>query len=68
MLSALLLSHVIVTSPPIQDSALTKNFIPVGQKAPNFVVTDDNGKKFDLYKELKTSKPKATIINFWFVH
>ena len=69
MLTALLLTHVVATSAPVQEdprARFKKNLIPIGKMAPNFVVKDDTGKEFDFYKNLKKTKAKATIINFWF--
>lgn len=69
MLTALLLTHVLATSAPIQEDPLArikKNMIQIGKMAPNFVVKDDSGKEFDFHKDLKKTKAKATIINFWF--
>ena len=67
MLSALLLTHVLaVGAPAVQDpmEQYMKNMVPVGKMAPNFVVNDAAGKKFELHKSFK--KSKGTIVNFWF--
>ncbi|MCH8979496.1 MAG: hypothetical protein IH945_09695 [Armatimonadetes bacterium] len=68
MLTALLLTHALMSAPAMQDpdAELTKNLIPIGTKVPNFKVKDDSGKDFDLYKTFKNKKTKATILNFWF--
>lgn len=70
MLTALLLTHAIVTAPPIEEqdryAAFKEKMVPVGKKVPNFIVDTASGEKFDLYKSLKGSK--GTIVNFWFAH
>lgn len=67
MLSALILTHVVGTSTAIQEDPYAQykvDFVPVGQKVPNFKVVDSEGNSFELYEALKGSK--VTLINFWF--
>lgn len=68
MLSTLLLTHILMTTPVQQDpiAEFKKKLLPIGTMAPNFRVKDDNGKEFDLYKSLKMKKAKGTILTFWF--
>jgi len=67
MLTALLLTHALMSAPAMQDPSTQKvDLVPIGTKAPNFKVKDDKGKDFDLYKTFENKKIKATVINFWF--
>lgn len=71
MLSALLLTHVVAisaTEPQDPYAEYKAKLVAVGKMAPNFIVKDDSGKEFDFHKNLKKTKAKATIINFWFAH
>ncbi|MCH8977808.1 MAG: hypothetical protein IH945_01005 [Armatimonadetes bacterium] len=68
MLTTLLLTHALMTTPVQQDpvAEFEKKLLQIGTMAPNFTVKDDNGKEFDLYKSLKEKKAKGTILTFWF--
>ncbi|MCH7945144.1 MAG: hypothetical protein IIC73_03900 [Armatimonadetes bacterium] len=70
MLTLLLLTHVLVTAPAMQDpmAEYKKDLVPIGTKVPNFKVKDDKGKDFELYKTFENKKTRATILNFWFAH
>ena len=70
MLTALLLTHALVTAPAMQDpmAEYKKDLVPIGTKVPNFKVKDDKGKDFELYKTFENKKTRATVLNFWFAH
>ena len=70
MLTALLLTHALMSAPAMQDpmAEFKKDLVPIGTKVPNFKVKDDKGKDFELYKTFENKKTKATILNFWFAH
>jgi hypothetical protein len=57
------MAHLVLQQDPYAQ--YKEKLVPIGTKVPNFIVKDENGKDFDLYKSFK-KETKATLLNFWF--